>query len=160
MEQKKDIYEIVDNYFYDEDSHFYCIDAYKWGEEEGHVVAVVHDSGDVWFCSPEARISEKVRNAINDVKDEIAKRKIEKRNPEGTHELWLRVGGHVFVTKDELDTLLKEYEKGQDELMEKIIKRSFIPEGNTYIPEYVIEEFNEEHGTDYDDSADYEFAVF
>lgn len=160
MEQKKDIYEIVDNYFYDENNHFHCIDAYKWGEEEGHVVAVVHDSGDVWFCHPEARISEKVRNAINDVKGEILKRQIEKRNPEGTYELWLRVGGHILVTKDELDTLLNEYEKGQDELMEKIIKRSFIPEGNTYIPACVIEEFNENYDTDYDTISDYEFAVF
>lgn len=159
MEQKKDIYEIVDNYHYDEERHFYCIDAYKWGEEEGHVVAVVHDSGDVWFCSPEARASEKVANAIKGVKDEIIRKRIEKRNPEGTHELWLRVGGHIFATKDELDTLLKEYEKGQDELMEKIIKRSFIPEGNTYIPSCVIEEFNENYGTDYDTIGDYDFHV-
>lgn len=158
--EKKDIYEIVNNYFYDEENHFTCIDAYKWGEEEGHVVAVVHDSGDVYFVCPEARTSKKVLNAISDTQGEIRKREIAKRCPDGSESIWLRVGGHIFVTKEELDQLLKEYEKGQDELMEKIIKRSFIPEGNTYIPVFVIEEFNENHGTDYDTIGDYEFAVF
>lgn len=158
--EKKDIYEFVDNYYYDEENHFTCIDAYKWGDEDGHVVAVVHDSGDVYFIHNEARVSKKVLNAISDTRGEIRKREIAKRCPDGSEPIWLRVGGHIFVTREELNQLLNEYEKGQDALMEKIIKRSFIPEGNTYIPNFVVEEFNEGHGTNYDSCYDYEFAVF
>ena len=105
MEQKKDIYEIVDNYFYNEDSHFYCIDAYKWGEEEGHVVAVVHNSGDVWFCHPEARISEKVRNAIKEVQEKIAKEKSDRICDR--YSVWVETGISIFGTKDEINALFK-----------------------------------------------------
>ena len=158
--EKKDIYEIVDNYFYDEENHFTCIDAYKWGEEEGHVVAVVHDSGDVYFIYPEARVSKKVLNAISDAQGEIRKRRIAKRCPDGSEPIWLRVGGYIYATREELDQLFNEYRKGQDALMEKIIKRSFIPEGDTYIPDIVVEEFNKEHGTHYDDRGEYGFDVY
>ena len=69
----KKIYSDVKCDFHDDDAHFTTIDAWKSDDdmEEGKVVAVVHDSGDVWYIETDARIDEEVEKAILEVKNRL-----------------------------------------------------------------------------------------
>lgn len=67
----EDLYEEVRCDYHDDDNHYTTIDAWEQNCEEGKVVAVVHDSGDVWFIDNTARASRKVIEAINHVKETL-----------------------------------------------------------------------------------------
>lgn len=69
----KKIYSEVRCDYHDDDAHFTTIDAWRSGDdnEEGKVVAVVHDSGDVWYIEPDARVDEGVAKAILEVKNRL-----------------------------------------------------------------------------------------
>ena len=71
----KKIYAEVRCDFHDDDAHFTTIDAWMTEDdnEEGKVVAVVHDSGDVWYIEPDARLDEGVANAILEVKNRLGR---------------------------------------------------------------------------------------
>ncbi len=67
-------YAEVKNDYLDETDGFWRIDAWETGDydEEGKVVAYVHDaSGDAVITEPLARLSEKVKEAIEDKQREI-----------------------------------------------------------------------------------------
>ena len=69
----KKIYAEVRCDYHDDDAHFTTIDAWMTEDdnEEGKVVAVVHDSGDVWYIETDARIDEEVEKAILEVKNRL-----------------------------------------------------------------------------------------
>ena len=75
----KEIYKEVRNDYHDGSSNFTTIDAWLTDDdnEEGKVVAVVHDSGDYWIIDPDAGYDPKVMNAINEVRSRL----IEDANP-------------------------------------------------------------------------------
>ena len=71
-ESKTDYYRDVE-YNYANENYVY-IDAWKSDdveEENGEVVAVVHKSGDVYYINPVARYSNRVKQAIREVKERI-----------------------------------------------------------------------------------------
>ena len=63
----------VRNDYYDESAHFTTIDAWKSDDdnEEGKVVAVVHDRGDYWYTDPEAINDPMVEQAIKEVQNRL-----------------------------------------------------------------------------------------
>lgn len=67
----EDLYEEVRCDYHDDENHYTTIDAWEYNCEEGKVVAVVHDSGDVWFIDNAARASRKVLEAIDHVKETL-----------------------------------------------------------------------------------------
>ena len=67
----EDLYEEVRCDYHDDENHYTTIDAWEHDCEEGKGVAVVHDSGDVWFIDNTARASRKVIEAINHVKEAL-----------------------------------------------------------------------------------------
>ena len=66
------VYSEVRNDYYDEESHFTAIDAWIGDEDEGMTIAVVHDSGDVWYIDNGARYNDEVNKAIDEVKARLA----------------------------------------------------------------------------------------
>lgn len=65
----KEYYSEVRNDYYDEEDHFYRIDAWKTGDdnEDGKVIAVVHyPSADVYYIEPEAMSSPMAQEAIKE----------------------------------------------------------------------------------------------
>ena len=71
MEQ--DMFGEVRNDYHDDQNHYTTIDAWETEDdsEEGKVVAVVHDSGDVFFVDNAARNSDMVCTAILEVKQRL-----------------------------------------------------------------------------------------
>ena len=67
----EDLYEEVRCDYHDDENHYTTIDAWERYCKEGKVVAVVHDSGDVWFIDNTARASRKVLEAIAHVKEKL-----------------------------------------------------------------------------------------
>lgn len=67
----EDLYEEVRCDYHDDENHYTTIDAREPNCDEGNVVAVVHDSGDVWFIDNTARASRKVLEAIDHVKETL-----------------------------------------------------------------------------------------
>lgn len=58
---------------YNDGEGFTTIDVWENDEEEGRVVAVVHDSGDVYFIDNGLRFNEEIQTAINEVKERLKK---------------------------------------------------------------------------------------
>lgn len=67
----EDLYEEVRCDYHDDENHYTTIDAWEPNCDEGKVVAVVHDSGDVRFIDNAARASRKVLEAIDHVKETL-----------------------------------------------------------------------------------------
>ena len=62
----KRIYDHVEISFFNEETHFWSVDAWKGNEDEGKVVGVIHESGDAYIYDPDAIICENVREAVAD----------------------------------------------------------------------------------------------
>lgn len=77
-----------------------------------------------------------------------------RQEPSGENEkqtIWLRVGGNISVTKAEAKAILGE---GNNSMLREVVLReisngTFVPDGDTYIPESCVEIFNEKYGTAY-----------
>ena len=69
----KEIFKSVEISYFDEDSNFWCVDAWRTDDdnEEGKVVAVIHESGDYYITDPDAQICSNVHQAISDKVSEI-----------------------------------------------------------------------------------------
>ncbi len=54
--------------YYDEDERYWCVDAWKTGDdnEGGRTVAVINDFGGVFYADPDARLCTRVVECIND----------------------------------------------------------------------------------------------
>lgn len=60
--------------------------------------------------------------------------------------IWMRLGANVRASKDQMDKILSG---DNDALRQALIKGTFTPSGDTYIPDCEIEYYNDEYGTDY-----------
>ena len=68
-------------------------------------------------------------------------------------ELWMRVGMTFRLTEEEVDSILNP--KNGEISMRTIIRIAFDEgrfelDGDTYVPEATVEEYNAKHGTDYE----------
>lgn len=61
--------------------------------------------------------------------------------------IWIRLGGYISGTKEEINNLM---ENGTG-LKELLAKNQFEPYGESYIPSCEIESYNEEYGTDFEE---------
>lgn len=64
--------------------------------------------------------------------------------------IWMRLGVTLNGTKDELETLLSNGEEGYNTLVKILREKRFVIDGESYIPEKCIEEYNNEYGTDHE----------
>ena len=72
--------------------------------------------------------------------------------------LWMRLGVSLRITEAE-EAIIFANDGRAEELLRKIIAEGrFVPDGDTYIPETTVEEYNREHGTEYD-TGDIEFCL-
>lgn len=67
------------------------------------------------------------------------------------HEIWARVGVSFNATEEEIAAILS----GDDEDMKDVLKNlldsgRYEITGETYIPVYSVDEYNEENGTNFD----------
>lgn len=73
--------------------------------------------------------------------------------------LWMRLGVSLRITEAEEKIIFGEDKAKAEELLRFIIAEArFEPDGDTYIPGVTVEEYNAEHGTDYEVS-DTEFDL-
>ncbi len=66
--------------------------------------------------------------------------------------LWLRLGVSLYITEAEETVIFGDNSEGKaDEALRKIIAEGrFKPDGDTYIPEVTVEEYNQKYGTSYE----------
>jgi len=69
------------------------------------------------------------------------------------NELWMRVGMTFRFTEEEIDAILNQNDGAPS--MRTVIRRAFDEgrfelDGDTYVPEVSVEEYNRENGTAYD----------
>lgn len=65
------------------------------------------------------------------------------------NKIWMRLGADVYVTEEEAKTLLTDEKKAGDLLLKLFQKNQIRLNGESYIPEPCIAQYNQEHGTDY-----------
>ncbi len=84
---------------------------------------------------------------------------LEDDEPEKTEQrsVWLRIGVVVTGTAEEIEALFQE--EGADKALQKLLdNKQYEFDGDTYIPEYCVETYNEEYHTDHE-VGEYEFNV-
>lgn len=72
---------------------------------------------------------------------------------EPKHKLWMRVGCTFEVTPEEAAVLMSHTsapEKRRTLIWQLMLEGKFRPDGETYIPEECVEDYNETYGTDFD----------
>lgn len=73
--------------------------------------------------------------------------------------IWMRLGVTLKGTKEEIETLFSDGEESFDVLMKILKERRFIFDGDSYIPETCVEDYNKEYGTNHE-VGDYEFNIY
>jgi len=70
-------------------------------------------------------------------------------NIKNPHRIWMRLGISLLATEEEADAILKN-EDGNTWWVKQIIQEGrYEIEGESYIPSCSVEDYNQEHGTDY-----------
>lgn len=65
---------------------------------------------------------------------------------EGRRQIWLRLGITLLCDAQEIESVIN----GDDETLIKLLRKcKFFVDGNSYIPESSIEEYNEDYGTNH-----------
>ena len=101
----------------------------------------------------EDEMSELVNEAWSHARAKAKERKAKK---ESKHELFVRLGIYINPTDEELDKILK----GDTDVLQQVIReKRFSVGGDTYIPSPVVEQFNEQNGTNYE-VDDYGFELY
>lgn len=72
--------------------------------------------------------------------------------------IWLRLGVTVKGTKEEIEKILENGADTGETLWYLLQDKNFEINGETYIPAAVVEEYNKENGTDFDEK-DIDFAL-
>ena len=105
--------EIRCNYI-NEDDMFWRVDAWKYGEEEGEIIAYIDDmTCRVIYCDPLARVDEQAQEVINETVIEIQSRddvmgdyvKFLQKPLVGKLKKANALRGKMVLTSDEVDTL-------------------------------------------------------
>ena len=65
--------------------------------------------------------------------------------------LWMRLGVSLRITEVEEAIIFGEDKYKATELLRRIVAEGrFVPDGDNYIPEVTVEEYNREYGTNYE----------
>lgn len=65
--------------------------------------------------------------------------------------LWIRLGVSLRITQAEEEVIFGSDRRKADELLRQIIAEGrFYPDGDSYIPGVTVDEYNQEHGTNYE----------
>lgn len=79
--------------------------------------------------------------------------------------IWMRLGITISATEDEVSKLLAtdsdkwDAEESKKVLLKILKQNRFEIDGNTYIPNAVIDRYNEENDTDFDSSVEPEWDL-
>lgn len=66
-------------------------------------------------------------------------------------ELWMRLGVTMQITEEEeADILGEDWEKSDKAIRAVIESGRYRPDGEAYIPETIVEAYNENYGTNYE----------
>ncbi len=66
---------------------------------------------------------------------------------------WLRLGVSIYASEDEIDKLMTDCD---DDILRKIIADGrWRPDGESYIPEVTVEEYNAANGTFYEGEPEF-----
>lgn len=81
------------------------------------------------------------------------------RNLTMERKLWMRLGVSLRITPTEEAVIFGSDRRKADDLLQQIIAEGrFSPNGDSYIPGDTVEEYNREHGTNYE-VGDIEFDL-
>ena len=72
--------------------------------------------------------------------------------------LWMRLGVGLRISEAEEAVIFANDGRGERLLQKIIAEGRFVPDGDTYIPELTVEEYNQEYGTEYE-TGDIEFCL-
>ena len=72
--------------------------------------------------------------------------------------LWMRLGVSLRITEAEEAIIFANDGRGEELLRKIIAEGRFMPDGDTYIPEVTVEEYNRKYGTEYE-VGDIEFNL-
>ena len=72
--------------------------------------------------------------------------------------IWMRLGVTLKGTKEEIESLFNDDEKSYETLTKILKERRFEIDGDSYIPETVVEEYNKEYNTQHE-VGDYGFNL-
>jgi hypothetical protein len=72
--------------------------------------------------------------------------------------IWMRLGVTLKGTKEEIETLLSDGEESYDVLMKILKERRFTFNGDSYIPQTCVEDYNKKYGTNHE-VGDHEFNI-
>lgn len=65
--------------------------------------------------------------------------------------IWLRVGVTISMTDEEADIIVGCGDNSRETLLKILNEGRFLWDGDAYIPEVCVQEFNEEYGTEYEE---------
>lgn len=72
--------------------------------------------------------------------------------------IWMRLGISLRGTEEEIESLFNDDEKSYETLTKILQERRFEINGDSYIPETVVEEYNKEYNTEHE-VGDYGFEL-
>lgn len=72
--------------------------------------------------------------------------------------IWMRLGISLRGTKEEIESLFNDDEKSYETLTKILQERRFEIDGDSYIPETAVEEYNKEYNTQHE-VGDYGFNL-
>lgn len=72
--------------------------------------------------------------------------------------IWMRLGITLRGTEEEIESLFNDDEKSYETLTKILQERRFEIDGDSYIPETVVEEYNKEYNTQHE-VGDYGFNL-
>jgi hypothetical protein len=72
--------------------------------------------------------------------------------------IWMRLGITLRGAKEEIESLLADDDKSYEVLTKILQERRFEINGDSYIPQPQVEEYNEEYGTSHE-AGDYSFEL-
>ena len=72
--------------------------------------------------------------------------------------VWMRLGVLLRGTEEEIESLFNDDEKSYETLTKILQERRFEIDGDSYIPETVVEEYNKEYNTQHE-VGDYGFNL-
>jgi len=79
---------------------------------------------------------------------------------EDTRRLWIRLGVSLQITAAEEAILFGDDREAATEALRHILaEERFTPDGDSYIPEPTVEEYNKEYGTKYE-PGEYDFDIY
>lgn len=87
---------------------------------------------------------------VNLIEDDGVDIITESINMDDCASVWMRVGVSVKGTRKQINTILADEEKSAQTLWNLLNSGNFVIDGETYIPSYCIENYNDEFNTDFD----------